>query len=731
MSNSLLNLLEVLNEVLEEQGLQEQGSGGAPDFAKLKKDIDTFISSSEKAYEEMKNEVLQKKGQSERQIARQLDHIEKYWKKYESERASENIMLKMYAAYMFLFNATSQSPRDSAKTKYFQEVNTFSKNITEHIFLLNTHFLRLQSGNPHETSHQPVDQTYKDFFDVYKKICKTNSSLRTVFYKSGSERVVLKKKSSTGTRALAFFPIVERLLDSLSKGIGAYRVSFKPTDRTFPDQLADKVEILDYLDFRAMRGEMSKPFIQVGSRKTNKTSYFAKILGQIRAVHEDLGETQKSLLLNLVQETFTDIFDIALKDTAKNNEWQHQINFLLESSKGIRQYFPETDEYFHSWAEEFRKKYPDDYAKKRKKLKADVVDSRYQSMIDDIKPNLGKTFTSPRINLSDGSLSNDFLFTVDNFFDSGANDFNSRIKQYKEKMSIFSKNPKEFKEELENITTIDFMNRVLLMDYFVEFSKGFTNTTAGILFEYFLAGLFNGEVVGHYQGVTDFKVGKELYSAKFLAPGTPVRQALSRFEKEPDKTITYILGKKLKSYKAKPHSTRSEDKYTFGVQEIHDVDLYKFDIKFSNGEFYIDGNEEKSNLVKVSGEKKQIDGETEVEDTRVVIMNDVISSRPPFSRITVMSTSEDTIKAYRETVKEKLKGSTDKLIKQKKNILEMVQDIFDSIKEGESSARKYVSDGKKENGVNAIKKLTKSQISMRLLNKASKEYEDLSKPNDT
>jgi hypothetical protein len=96
-----------------------------------------------------------------------------------------------------------------------------------------------------------------------------------------------------------------------------------------------------------------------------------------------------------------------------------------------------------------------------------------------------------------------------------------------------------------------------------------------------------------------------------------------------------------------------------------------------------------------------------------------------------MSTDKDTIKAYREALKDKLKGSTDKLIKQKKNILEMVQDIFDNIKEGESSARKYVSDGKKENGVNAMKKLTKSQISMRLLNKASKEYEDLSKPNDT
>lgn len=35
MSDSLLNLLQVLNEVLEEQGLQEQESGGAPTIANM------------------------------------------------------------------------------------------------------------------------------------------------------------------------------------------------------------------------------------------------------------------------------------------------------------------------------------------------------------------------------------------------------------------------------------------------------------------------------------------------------------------------------------------------------------------------------------------------------------------------------------------------------------------------------------------------------------------------
>ena len=47
MSDSLLNLLEVLNEVLEEQGLQEQESGGAPTLEDIYRSVD--VSSPEEA----------------------------------------------------------------------------------------------------------------------------------------------------------------------------------------------------------------------------------------------------------------------------------------------------------------------------------------------------------------------------------------------------------------------------------------------------------------------------------------------------------------------------------------------------------------------------------------------------------------------------------------------------------------------------------------------------------
>jgi hypothetical protein len=288
-------------------------------------------------------------------------------------------------------------------------------------------------------------------------------------------------------------------------------------------------------------------------------------------------------------------------------------------------------------------------------------------------------------------------------------------------MSIFLKDPKEFQKELSGIGVLDFMNRVLLMDYFVEFSKGFTNVTAGVLFEYFLAGLFNGEVVGHLQGVTDFKVGKELYSAKFIAPETTLKQKLSRFQAKEakGKTITFIVGKKLKSYKAR-NKKKGDKEYQFGVEEIHDVKLYKFQIKYTNGDFFVDGGNEsakKLNLVSINSKNE-------------VVMDEIISQLKPFTQIRIMSTDKDTIKTYREALKEKLKGSTEELIEQKKNILNIVQAIFDNLKEGESSARKYVSSGDKEQGVRATKKLDVSKKGIIALSGAADEYKLDSEPDD-
>ena len=259
------------------------------------------------------------------------------------------------------------------------------------------------------------------------------------------------------------------------------------------------------------------------------------------------------------------------------------------------------------------------------------------------------------------------------------------------------------------------------MDYFVEFSKGFTSTVAGVLFEYFLAGLFGGKVVGHYQGITDFKVGEELYSAKFIGSDTRVKQALSRFQKEPDKTITFIVGKKYKSYKAKRKQGEKDENYEFGVEEIHEVDLYKFQIKYTNGDFFVNGGDESAKKL----------GLVSIDKNQDVVMDKIITQEKPFTQIRIMSTDKDTIKAYREALKEKLKGSTDKLVKQKKNILNIVQAIFDNLKEGESSARKYVSSGDKEQGVMATKKLDVSKKGIIALSGAADEYRLDSEPNDT
>jgi hypothetical protein len=404
MSDSLLNLLEILDEVVAEQ----ESGGGAPDFTKLENDIDNFILYSKEVYTQILSDEMVTNYRKQ--------NTKQKWEKYEKQRTSQHRMERLYAAYELLVQ-TSEGK---------EKVTAFAKNITEHIFLLNTNFLRLQSGNPHEVSHQPIGNSYSDFFKVYQRLCENNSThnkvnLNRTFFQLADKRMVYRLEAQTKIKGGQSTVIITEFLNNLSKGIGAYRVSMNEGARTMSDQLADNVKILDYLDFRAMKGEMSRPFATYAK---SKKSHFSYILKQINSVRKLLGEPEKSLLLNLVKNTFSDIFELALENEAKNTEWSSQINFLLTGAEGLNK-FEETRDYAIDWAKKFVVSYPNVYGTNRSKFKQDATDDIYQSMIDDIKPNLGKTFTSPKINLSGGSLSNDFLSVVDNFFDSSANNFDS------------------------------------------------------------------------------------------------------------------------------------------------------------------------------------------------------------------------------------------------------------------------------------------------------------------
>jgi len=705
MSDSLLNLLEVLNEVLEEQGLQEQASGGAPTLEDIYRSVD--VSSPEEA------------------ITKILE----------------------------LINRQEQK----------EGVINFLKKSSEYILAKNLSLLQEQQSNrPSTITPAPVSPAETNFYNALLEICQKSKSLRirrrsnalSVLASSLKTEIVVSGRRDGRLTHEQSEVYLEILFKNLKQGIGTYSIlmpnkaasAIKGGEgaRAKPHVNSEQLTALDYLDLRAIEekiDELSDQNVLVNNQKFHqKLGRYVNMGTDI--LKSNISEKYIPLYINLAKATFNEIFRKAYQDSEKRRKWKSTLAHFFDVTGDRRQRPTLTNtEYFKefatAWAEKFASrdrtffKGQKDFQRKGNKPFADSQ-TNYDKKIADLETNLD-SFTSPGIKISGGSLSKDFLFVVNNFFDPSANDFNSRINQFDEKMSIFFKDSDELKNELSTMGTLEFMNRVLLMDYFVEFSKGFNSQIAGTLFEYFLAGLFNGKVVGERGDVVDFEVGSDLYSAKFLSPTSGkkmnknVKQSLSSFEKKPNSNITYIVARKRKSLKA-PEQTGF-----VSVREIHDVELYKFDIKYvatkqeiesgKIGKFIVNGGEQIKSDDAVGEELVTI-------ADKKVVMDSIVNKLAPFTTIRIMSTDNETIKAYREALKEKLETSTAKLVQRKKNILNMVQAIFDNLKEGESSARKYVSSGDKQQGVDATKKLDVSKKGIIALSNAAAEYDKLPDPND-
>ena len=323
-------------------------------------------------------------------------------------------------------------------------------------------------------------------------------------------------------------------------------------------------------------------------------------------------------------------------------------------------------------------------------------DEDVQQDLKDIIPELGEdpSFTQPTIKTTSGKLSSDFLDTVEVFMGDAVG-FEQRLEKYKEKMKMFS-NDEIFKEEIKTINPVDFLNRVVLLDYFVEFSKGFSAQIVGYLFEYFLAGLFGGIPVGEEKGVVDIELENENISAKFLSPATPLKQSLSKFKKYGTDSVTYIVGRKKRS---KVDTQIGVSTQEVKPLQIFEVDLYKFEAK------YIEADEE-GNKVKFKINDNDV---LLTKEGDKVIFNDIEKYiGQPFSTIPIMSVSQGKIQSYRQTLNNKLNASKEENAKDIKKILNKVQEIFDNIKEGEISARDYVNTGNREKGTEAVEKLNSS-----------------------
>ena len=117
----------------------------------------------------------------------------------------------------------------------------------------------------------------------------------------------------------------------------------------------------------------------------------------------------------------------------------------------------------------------------------------------------------------------------------------------------FNRAEKDALETLENMDLRQFINNVMLMEYFVEISKSFDAGTGGYVFEWFLALLAGGRITGKESGpsggmgAVDFVYTagnrKKRGSAKYYQKPANIKQAASGF-REGEKVDYFIAIKK-------------------------------------------------------------------------------------------------------------------------------------------------------------------------------------------
>ena len=145
----------------------------------------------------------------------------------------------------------------------------------------------------------------------------------------------------------------------------------------------------------------------------------------------------------------------------------------------------------------------------------------------------------------------------------------------------------------------DFINKMLVLDYFVAFTKEIDSGSGAYFFESFLAYLSGGETAGKASGIaggmgeTDFIKGNGTKgSAKFLQRGSDVGQSIASFQI--GQTIEYVVAYKKGSIPkggsspektSDPDKIRSFDIFVFNVTRIESAEagMAQFEVEHPDG----------------------------------------------------------------------------------------------------------------------------------------------------
>jgi hypothetical protein len=659
MSDSLLTLLEIMDQVVQEEELKEQASGaGAPTEQELRNAITPNLAKLCK----------------DQEIADYEDYNEEDFKK--------DLGVAFDALYK-LVSKDSNLVRDKIEylANWLDKLNYF-------------HLENPDAGYAFGNQPEVIDSLINSLGIGPGK----NSQFRDELFDQFIKKPLflgIKQGKRTNLQFTQF-------ITNLKKGIGVIAISRKTAtggSGSNPATAAESEKILDINDYKELEKEllnkqpdMLYPFLNLAAIENQN------LAEPLKKIHIKYLETYLKKAFESINSSPDVTYFVMLKKIFawiqnKNIKNQKNINANEKAGNTIKKV-----ETLPSTFQQFFKNQYELYSKKYKELLQ--------------KSDSGETFTSPE-SIDRKTINNEAVQAIVKEFFKDFNDksIEGRIKHLTEKMNIFKSKDISSEIQKQKINSLDFINRVLMMEYFIKFSKQFAASGAGTLFEYFLAALFGGTATGERGDAVDFEVQSggeiKLGSAKFLAPTSAIRpsinsQKISTFLPFVGKTITYVLAIKKES------DTRiSQDKIT--PLELTQVDIYTFKVRYEGEEnLYVnDGEKPRPDLVTKDGNFSFV---------KLFSNNEM----EYIGTLQIMSTSEEGIHGFRQLVLKSVNEQT-------KNLLQAIQELFDHIKDADTKARKYVSSGDKFDGFDAQTALREADGSISELNTQSGDYEDTSK----
>jgi len=304
-----------------------------------------------------------------------------------------------------------------------------------------------------------------------------------------------------------------------------------------------------------------------------------------------------------------------------------------------------------------------------------------------------QSITQPRfrpITAEEGQYTGDIALILNKILPSAGTKIKGRVEKVSEISKMFYKAAGGDSTSIQKIKNLDpqtFLSYVMLMDYFVEIGKSFDSGSGAYLFEWFLAMLSGGRVLGKAtgpgggMGAVDFEGGPGVGSgsAKYYATKSDIKQAASGFNK--GELVQYIVGLKKQHFEQIGKVSRGSS----DPSKITMVDIYTPKVK------------------KVSDTEFKINKET-------VTISSAKSDVPIGSylgeRLATIYIAEVQTKSFREMVYRSVSTSLNNM---KEELLKTFEGFFQQLEAADEACRMYAAGGKLDDANKTIVAIDQSK----------------------